>query len=92
MFIRKSEGPRIAVLPDGRRISLSDLPPESTTRWVAKRKAQIVQAVTAGLISADKACERYGLSTEELQEWCQAVARHGIGGLQVTKLQIYRQP
>jgi hypothetical protein len=92
MFIRKSEGPRVVELPNGQRISLADLPPEGTTRWVAKRKAQIVQAVSAGLISAEKACERYGLSGEELQEWCLAVTNHGVGALQATKLQLYRQP
>ncbi len=92
MFIRKNEGPRFAELPDGRKISSSDLPPAGTTRWVAKRKLQIVQAVVAGLLTTEKACERYGLSGEELHEWCQAMARHGAGALQATKLQMYRQP
>jgi hypothetical protein len=92
MYIRKSEGPRIAQLPDGRRISAADLPPPDTTRWVARRKLQVVEAVSAGLLSAEKACERYDLSGEELQEWCEGLARHGIGALQATKIQIYRQP
>ena len=92
MFIRKSEGPRFVELPDGRKISSSDLPPIATTRWVAKRKLQIVQAVSAGLISAERVCERYGLSDDELKEWCSAMAMHGAGALQATKLQLYRQP
>ncbi len=79
-------------LPDGRKISSSDLPPVSTTRWVAKRKLQIVQAVSAGLITAEKVCERYGVSDDELKEWCAAMAMHGAGALQATKLQLYRQP
>lgn len=92
MFIRKSEGPRFANLPDGTKISAADLPPTGTTRWVARRKAQVVQAVSSGLISAERACSSYGLSAEELQEWIQAMTLHGAGALQATKLQQYRQP
>lgn len=91
MFIRKSEGPRFVQLPDGSMMSQSDLPPPGTTRWVAKRKAQIVLAVATGLMTGERACERYGLSAEELQEWSEAMARHGTRALQATKLQMYRQ-
>lgn len=92
MFIRKIEGPRLVRLPDGSTMTRADLPPETTTRWVASRKAAVVRAVTFGLISRKGALETYGLSDEELREWETAVAEHGEAALKVTTLKNYRQP
>jgi hypothetical protein len=69
---------------------LSDLPPPDTRRWVARRKAQVVQAVRAGRLSLDQACERYQLSPEEFIAWERTITRHGVGGLRVTRLKSYR--
>ncbi|MDX2102830.1 MAG: DUF1153 domain-containing protein [Alphaproteobacteria bacterium] len=66
------------------------LPPATTTRWVIRRKAQVVFAVRAGQISLDDACQRYGLSVDEFQSWQQQIDRHGLKGLRVTRLQDYR--
>ncbi|MEL6958382.1 MAG: DUF1153 domain-containing protein [Pseudomonadota bacterium] len=92
MYLRKIEGPRSVKLPDGSVMTRADLPPEDTYRWVASRKALVVKAVNAGLLSRDEAKTMYKLSDEELSEWETAVATHGVGALKATSLQKYRQP
>ena len=69
---------------------IAELPSPDTKRWVVRRKAVVVQAVRSGLISLQEACRRYNLSVEEFLAWQQAIERHGIPGLRVTRLQIYR--
>lgn len=66
------------------------LPPSDTKRWVARRKAVVVSAVRSGTISLDEACRRYRLSIEEFHAWERAIESHGVAGLRVTRLQIYR--
>lgn len=73
-------------------MTLADLPPSSTFRWVASRKAAVVRGVLYGLIGQSEALERYGLSEEEFQEWVTAVAEHGVDALKTTNTQKYRQP
>lgn len=67
--------------PNGRWITLADLPPSDTTRWVARRKAEVVAAVRGGLLSLNEACVRYGLSIEEFVSWQRNVERYGLEGL-----------
>ena len=67
-----------------------DLPPPDTKRWVTRRKAVIVNAVRAGMISLEEVCRRYELSVEEFLAWQRAIDAHGVPGLRVTRLQIYR--
>ena len=67
-----------------------DLPPPDTKRWVARRKAVIVNAVRSGAISLEEVCRRYELSVEEFFAWQRAIETHGVAGLRVTRLQIYR--
>jgi len=67
-----------------------DLPPPDTKRWVARRKAVIVNAVRSGAISLEEVCRRYELSVEEFHAWQRAIETHGVAGLRVTRLQIYR--
>lgn len=76
--------------PDGRPITLDDLPKPGITRWVTRRKAEVVAAVTGGLLSEDAACERYDLSEEEFAGWRQLYTKHGRKGLRATRLQQYR--
>lgn len=90
MYLRKSTRPRIVALDDGSILSLADLPPPDT-RWVARRKALVVRAVQAGLISREEVRERYQLTDEELDSWTNAVLAHGIAALKVTATQKYRQ-
>lgn len=72
------------------KLTLADLPPSDTQRWVMRRKAEVVAGVRAGLLSAEDACRRYNLSQEEFNSWQTMVERHGVRGLRVTKLQDYR--
>ena len=65
-------------------------PPPNTQRWVARRKAEVVAAVRAGLLSLEDACRRYHLSTEEFMAWQAAIDKHGLGGLRVTRIQDFR--
>lgn len=81
----------ISVLgPDGKPLTIDDLPPPETKRWVARRKAEVVSAVKAGLLTLEQACERYTLSVEEFLSWQTMVERHGIRGLRTTRVQQYR--
>ncbi|MGB7241978.1 MAG: DUF1153 domain-containing protein [Sulfitobacter sp.] len=92
MYLKKVDGPRSVTLEDGTVMSLADLPPEKTRRWVASRKAAVVRAVVYGLITQPDALTRYDLSEEEFREWVVAVTEHGEAGLRTTSLQKYRQP
>jgi hypothetical protein len=80
----------VVVGPDGRPITLSDLPTPGIKRWVTRRKAEVVAAVQGGLLSADDACDRYSLTKEEYQGWELLYQRHGVKGLRTTRLQNYR--
>jgi len=66
------------------------LPPADTTRWVVRRKAQVVNAVRRGVLSLDQALERYSLSQEEYESWERAIDKFGTKGLKATKIQNYR--
>ena len=91
MFLKKVDGPRAITLPDGSVITLADLPPQNTRRWVASRKAAVVRGVIYGLISEENVQKNYGISSDEFQEWVRAVSLHGEGALRATNLQKYRQ-
>lgn len=91
MFLKRVNGPRTVTLPDGSVMTRADLPPADTRRWVASRKAAVVRGVEAGLITAEEALARYGLSAEEFEGWRRAVARHGPQALKATALQKFRQ-
>src|ERR1700753_3400740 len=74
-----------------RRIGrIEDLPPPGIKRWVIRRKAEVVAAVRAGIISLEEACQRYTLSVEEFLSWQRSLDRHGLRGLRTTRLQDYR--
>jgi hypothetical protein len=91
MYIRREKGPVYVTLPDGSKLTRSDLPPANTKRWVARRKATVVAAVDHGLIDSAEACETYRLSDEELDLWRSAMHKHGAAALRVTAIQKYRQ-
>ena len=82
--------PAQVIGPLGEPLTLDSLPPPGTSRWVVRRKAEVVSAVTGGLLSVDEACERYGLSLEEFASWQRAVDRSGMPGLRVTRIQHYK--
>ena len=59
--------PAQVIGPLGEPLTLDSLPPATTTRWVVRRKAEVVAAVAGGLLTVDEACKRYTLSLEEYQ-------------------------
>ena len=73
-----------------RIVRIEDLPPPGIKRWVIRRKAEVVAAVRAGVISIEEACQRYTLSVEEFLSWQRSIDRHGLRGLRTTRLQDYR--
>jgi hypothetical protein len=76
--------------PDGSPLTLADLPPKNTKRWVIRRKAEVVAAVRGGLLSLDEACKRYTLTVEEFLAWQRSIDRFGLAGLRATRVQQYR--
>lgn len=77
--------------PDGSPLTVADLPPPDTQRWVIRRKAEVVAAVRGGLISLEEACKRYTLTVDEFLSWQASIDRHGLPGLRTTRIQHYRQ-
>ena len=82
--------PTRAIGPTGEPLTLDTRPSPNTKRWVIRRKAEVVAAVRAGLLSLEQACERYTLSVEEFLSWQGLVENYGILGLRTTRLQHYR--
>ncbi|WP_340315697.1 CtrA inhibitor SciP [Rhizorhabdus argentea] len=82
--------PHQVIGPLGEPLTLDSLPPAGTTRWVVRRKAEVVAAVNGGLLTADEVCDRYNLSVEEFAAWQRAVDRSGMPGLRVTRIQHYK--
>ena len=76
--------------PTGAPLTLADLPPPDTGRWVIRRKADVVAAVRGGLLSLEDALRRYDLTSEEFLAWQKSIDRHGMAGLRTTRLQQYR--
>jgi hypothetical protein len=70
---------------------ISDLPPSNTKRWVPRRKAAVILAIRNKAITVWDACERYGLSAEELAKWERDLDQYGVPGLRSTRFQIYRE-
>ena len=77
--------------PDGSPLTIADLPPINTRRWVIRRKAEVVAAVRGGLLSLDEACSRYTLTVEEFLSWQISIDQHGLAGLRTTQIQEYRK-
>lgn len=70
--------------PAGRSaVAIPSLPPAGTRRWVAQRKAQVVEAVMSGIIRLDEALRRYELSIEEFSAWKRRFYRSGVEGLRM---------
>lgn len=85
-----TERPKAIIGPNGTPLTIDDLPPPNTRRWVARRKAEVVSAVRDGLLTFEEACKRYNISSEEFECWEKAIEKHGLGGLRVTRIQDFR--
>ena len=86
-----SRGEKYVIGPTGAPLTLSDLPPANTQRWVIRRKAEVVAAVRGGLLSLEEACSRYTLTVDEFLSWQFSIDQHGLAGLRTTRIQQYRQ-
>lgn len=56
-------------------------------RWSVGRKSALITLIRRGNLTAEQACTRYGLSTEELASWMASDKAYGARGLSATKLQ-----
>ena len=81
---------RYVIGPDGSPLTLANLPPDNTKRWVVSRKATVVAAVMGGLLSLKDACDRYTLTVDEFLSWHRAIEEHGMRGLKSSHIQHYR--
>ena len=54
--------PDQVALPDGGVLIPLNLPTQNVMRWTARRKAEVVAAVEAGMLTIPDACRRYRLS------------------------------
>ena len=90
--VAETYSPRLRYVlgPDGSPLTIANLPPPNTKRWVMRRKAEVVAAVRGGLLSLDDACKRYSLTIDEFVTWQRLIERHGLPGLRTTKIQDYR--
>ena len=91
MSMGRAFGSVEASSPLGELMTLDDLPPPNTKRWVIRRKAEVVAAVRGGLLSLEEACSRYTLTVEEFLAWQFSIDQHGLAGLRTTRIQQYRQ-
>jgi hypothetical protein len=82
---------KLVVGPDGSPLTIADLPASGTTRWVIRRKAEVVAAVRGGLLSLEDACSRYTLTAEEFLSWQHSIEQHGLAGLRIKRIQQYRR-
>ena len=85
-----SRGEKYVIGPTGAPLTIADLPPPNTQRWVIRRKAEVVAAVHGGLLTLDDACARYRLTNEEFLGWQKSIEQHGLAGLRTTRIQQYR--
>ena len=70
--------------PSGSPLTIDNLTAPGATRWVIRRKAEVVAAVRGGLLSFEEACSRYMLTVDEFLSWQRSIDRHGLAGLRTT--------
>ena len=75
---RRYPGIKYVIGPDGSPLTVADLPAPGT-RWVVRRKAEVVAAVRGGLLSLEEACSRYGgnISFEDDESAAEACSYFG---------------
>lgn len=90
MEISRQRKPERVIGPFGEALSLNDLPKNNMTRWVIRRKAEVVAAVNGGMLTLEEACDRYDLSLEEFLSWQESIDKAGLPGLRISYLSQYR--
>lgn len=69
----------------GRVLTFFDLPPATEKRWTVNKKAVVVRAVEADMLTLEEAMKRYSLSRAEFNSWRMGLETHGAQGLMITK-------
>jgi len=72
---------KFAIGPTAALLTVSDLPKTKNVRWVPRRKAEIVLAISNGVITESEALRVYGLSRDELSGWQRRYASGGLAAL-----------
>lgn len=72
MGTESGERPRVTRGARGNVVSVVDLPPASTKRWVASRKEVVVDAVRGGIITLEEVKARYRITDDEFRSWSKA--------------------
>ena len=83
--------PAAVIGPMGELLTLETLPPRELGRWTPRRKAEVVAAVDAGLLTMVETCDRYRISVDEFAGWQRSIERSGTLGLRITRAQHYRE-
>lgn len=73
---RDADPDKAALLAE--QLSLLD---NQAVRWTAARKAQVVSAVSLGLLTEQDVLHRFSISSEEISDWRQRLRLHGFRGL-----------
>ncbi len=73
------------------RIADAPVRPPSPKRWVAQRKAEVVDAVSRGDLTCAQACELHAISIEEYLSWRANFAEFGLAGLHAGRAQRRRR-
>lgn len=71
--------------PNGDVLTMADLPSRDTKRWVPRRKAEVIAAVSGGLITLGEVFSRYSISQEEYCAWAEAYEQLGLEGLRALR-------
>lgn len=72
--------------PSGEIRSIKDLIDLRTTkRWVVSRKAWVVCAIDAGVLTKENALDWYNLQSYELDNWIKSYRKKGQKALRTTK-------
>jgi hypothetical protein len=83
---------RWTIGPLGEKLTLAALPPRGQTRWVIRRKAEVVAAVDGGLLTFEEACDRYCVTADEFTSWRRSIERAGLSGLRATRPVPFKAP
>lgn len=83
------EGRPTAMRFEGLTYTLRDLPQPGVVRWVTRRKALVLGAVDAGLLTETEVFDRYGITHTELDVWRSKANEGGRAALRETRIQDY---
>lgn len=70
-----------AMGPCGNLITSAALPKSIAVRWTPKRKAEVMIAISKGLIPLASALRRYRISEDEFHDWTTKYENGGLSAL-----------